>query len=37
VRDDSGVPSISYEDYAIAIVDELENPSLTRDRFTVAY
>lgn len=37
VRDDGEMPSISFEDYATAIVDELENPSLTRDRFTVAH
>ena len=32
-----GPPTISFADYAIAIVDELENPSLVRQRFTVAY
>lgn len=32
-----GPPSISLDDYAIAIVDELENPSLVRQRFTVGY
>lgn len=32
-----GPPAISYDDYAIAIVDELENPSLVRQRFTVGY
>lgn len=36
VRPD-GPPAISYDDYAIAIVDELENPSLVRQRFTVGY
>lgn len=29
--------SISFEDYAIALVDELENPKHTRERFTVGY
>lgn len=29
--------SISFEDYAIAMVDELEKPSHTRERFTVGY
>lgn len=32
-----GPPAISFDDYAIAIVDELENPSLVRQRFTVGY
>jgi putative NADH-flavin reductase len=29
--------SISFEDYAIALVDELENPAHSRQRFTVGY
>lgn len=29
--------SISFEDYAIAMVDELENPKHLRERFTVGY
>ena len=29
--------SISFEDYAMALVDELETPSHTRRRFTVGY
>jgi putative NADH-flavin reductase len=29
--------SISFEDYAIAMVDELENPAHSRTRFTVGY
>jgi uncharacterized protein len=29
--------SISYEDYAIALVDELEKPKHSRQRFTVGY
>lgn len=28
---------ISYEDYAIALVDEIENPTHSRQRFTVGY
>jgi len=28
---------ISYEDYAVAMVDELENPRHTRARFTIGY
>lgn len=29
--------SISFEDYAIALVDELERPAHSRERFTVGY
>ena len=29
--------SISFEDYAIALVDEIEKPAHTRQRFTVGY
>ncbi|KQT66265.1 MULTISPECIES: NAD(P)-dependent oxidoreductase [unclassified Aureimonas] len=29
--------SISYEDYAVALVDELEKPAHSRKRFTVGY
>lgn len=29
--------SISYEDYAVALVDELETPAHSRKRFTVGY
>lgn len=32
-----GKSSISYEDYAIAIVDEIESPKHHRERFTVGY
>jgi putative NADH-flavin reductase len=32
-----GLPEISFEDYAIAITDELESPTLVRERFTVGY
>lgn len=34
---DSGESEISYEDYAVALVDELENPQHVRQRFTVGY
>ncbi|MDQ6522953.1 NAD(P)H-binding protein [Nocardioides sp. LHD-245] len=37
VREDGAMPSISFADYILAIADELEEPSLVRDRFTVAY
>jgi uncharacterized protein len=32
-----GKSSISYEDYAVALVDELEKPAHSRRRFTVGY
>lgn len=35
--DDKGNSSISAEDYAIALVDELEKPAHGRRRFTVGY
>jgi putative NADH-flavin reductase len=34
---DTGESEISYEDYAVALVDELEHPQHTRQRFTVGY
>jgi len=37
VVDEKGTSSISAEDYAIALVDELEHPSHSRKRFTAAY
>ena len=36
LSNDSG-SSISFEDYAIALVDELEKPAHSRQRFTVGY
>lgn len=35
--DAAGKSSISAEDYAVALVDELENPAHIRQRFTVGY
>lgn len=35
--DDQGKSTISYEDFAVAMVDELEKPKHIRQRFTVAY
>ena len=37
LADESGRSFISYEDYAKALVDELERPRHVRKRFTVAY
>ncbi|TDB93010.1 NAD-dependent epimerase/dehydratase family protein [Micromonospora fluostatini] len=37
VVDRSGRSAISYEDLAVAIVDEIENPRFTNRRFTAAY
>ena len=35
--DASGRSNISREDYAVAMIDELERPAHTRERFTVGY
>src|SRR5579883_2079053 len=37
VTDEKGESRISAEDYAAALVDELENPRFVRRRFTAAY
>lgn len=37
VTDDKGESRISAEDYAVAMVDELEKPQHIRQRFTLAY
>jgi uncharacterized protein len=37
VTDENGESRISAEDYAVALVDELENPHFIRRRFTAAY
>ena len=37
VADDRGESRISMEDYAMALVDEIENPQHERRRFTIAY
>lgn len=37
LTDGSGKSSISYEDFAVALVDELEKPAHSRKRFTVGY
>ncbi|QGZ93797.1 NAD(P)-dependent oxidoreductase [Terricaulis silvestris] len=37
MRDDSGASAMSYEDFAKALVDELETSAHTRRRFTIAY
>ena len=37
IADDKGDSRISYEDYAIALVDELELPAHIQERFTVGY
>lgn len=34
---ENGESSISYEDFAIALVDEIEKPANHRERFTVGY
>jgi putative NADH-flavin reductase len=37
VADSKGQSKISFEDYAIALVDELEKPAHERARFTIGY
>ncbi len=37
ISDDKGQSRISMEDYAIALVDELENPKHLRSQFTIGY
>lgn len=37
VTDEKGESRISAEDYAVALVDELENPKHVRQQFTLAY
>lgn len=37
LKDASGKSAISMEDYAVAMLDEIEKPQYVRSRFTVAY
>jgi uncharacterized protein len=37
IKDEQGNSRVSFEDYAIAMVDELENPVHARSRFTIGY
>lgn len=37
LTDAAGTSTVSYEDYAVALVDELESPAHPRARFSVAY
>jgi uncharacterized protein len=37
IADANGTSRISFEDYAIALVDELEDPKHHRERFTIGY
>lgn len=37
IRDEQGESKISTQDYAVAMVDELENPQHRQQRFTVGY
>lgn len=37
LTDDNGESRISTEDYAVALIDEVEQPRFVRQRFTVAY
>jgi uncharacterized protein len=37
VFDENGKSDISYDDYAVALIDELEKPQFIRQRFTIGY
>lgn len=37
LKDKNGDSRISRQDYAVAMLDELENPKHSRERFTIAY
>lgn len=37
VFDDKGNSYISYDDYAVALIDELEKPQFIKQRFTIGY
>lgn len=37
IKDEQGNSSVSFEDYAVALVDELEKPAHERSRFTIGY
>ena len=37
IKDEQGKSRVSFEDYAVALVDELENPAHERARFTIGY
>jgi len=37
VFDENGNSRISYDDYAVALIDELENPRFIKQRFTIGY
>ncbi|TWC05341.1 hypothetical protein FBZ93_103355 [Bradyrhizobium macuxiense] len=37
IRDEQGKSWVSFEDYAVALVDELEKPAHERSRFTIGY
>lgn len=37
VFDENGNSTISYDDYATALIDELEHPAFIRQRFTIGY
>jgi uncharacterized protein len=37
VFDEKGNSQISYDDYAVALIDELEKPRFIRQRFTIGY
>jgi putative NADH-flavin reductase len=37
IVNEKGESKISVQDYAVAMIDELENPAHHRERFTIGY
>jgi uncharacterized protein len=37
ITDEQGKSWVSFEDYAVALVDDLEKPAHERARFTIGY
>lgn len=37
IVDEKGVSKISFEDYALALLNEVANPKFSRERFTIGY
>ena len=37
IEDERGISAISVEDYAVAMINELEKPAHHQERFTIGY
>ena len=37
IVDEKGVSRISFENYALALLNEVKNPKFSRERFTIGY